>query len=391
MVRRIWSSEGSLPYDSLTFTYIVAMARHPFRKRYLALLALSTVAISMAAIGKPKAPTAKAPVADGAEPRVEAAAPVVDAKEEAPQAKGPTACPADMVLVEGEFCTAVKQDCVDWIEDPQVNPYARCRKFSEKVTCTGERVHMRYCMDKEEYSAKGEELPKGDVSWNDAKKTCEGMGKRLCQEKEWTFACEGEQMVPYPYGFERDNTACNFEKTDLVEKGELRDQREPKTANPRCMSPFGVHNMVGNIDEWVVLDKPHYSKLNNWRKMNSGLKGGWWGPLRNRCRPTTVDHDEVFHELQTGFRCCAEANESQKTASAELAARRRAVPSGAPLFREGRRFASSGEDGGGLAASVQPVGPEARVAARDGRGAAVAPRRGPRRLLDEQREGQRAA
>lgn len=218
-------------------------------------------------------------------------------------------CPANMILVEGMYCPNVKQECVDWAEDPAKFPYARCRKYKEQSECKGERVPMAFCIDREEYSAPGQDLPQGDTSWTEAKQTCESQGKRLCQEAEWTFACEGEEMKPYPYGYERNPAVCNFEQQDLVDrnKGKMYDLRQSVAANPQCLSPFGVHNMVGNIDEWVVLDKPHYSEKNNGRKMMSGLKGGWWGPLRNRCRPVTVDHDEIFKELQTGFRCCAEA------------------------------------------------------------------------------------
>lgn len=244
----------------------------------------------------------------------EAPAPTPQAQEAGPaQAKADPAatdrCPAGMLLVEGMACTNPKQECIDWAEDPAKFPYARCRKYKEPSECAGSRVPMAFCIDREEYTRQGEDLPLGDVSWTEAKKTCESQGKRLCQEAEWTFACEGEQMLPYPYGYERNPAVCNFEQQDLVDrnKGKMYDLRQSIAANPQCMSPFGVHNMVGNIDEWVVLDKPHYSEKNGGRKMMSGLKGGWWGPLRNRCRPVTVDHDEVFKELQTGFRCCAEA------------------------------------------------------------------------------------
>lgn len=211
-----------------------------------------------------------------------------------------------MVLVDGLYCTDPKQECVEWLDDPVKYPFARCARFSEQITCQGERVAMTFCIDKHEYTQKGQRIPMGDVSWTEAKQLCEADGKRLCGESEWTFACEGERSVPYPYGYERDASRCNFEKQSLIEKGKLRDLRESVDASPLCLSPFGVHGMVGNVDEWVVLDKPHYAARNNNRRMMSGLKGGWWGPLRNRCRPVTVDHDEHFHELQTGFRCCAE-------------------------------------------------------------------------------------
>lgn len=220
----------------------------------------------------------------------------------------PTACPADMLLVEGKHCLDVVQKCIDYMEDPIKNPFARCREFENPSVCKGERVTLRFCMDRLEVGG-DDGLPLADKSWTEAKGICESKGKRLCQEREWLFACEGEDAHPYPYGFVRNPKICNFERTeDLVtNKGDLADHRQPVTANPACLSPFGVQNMVGNIDEWVVLDKPHWSTKNRGQKMNSGLKGGWWGPLRNRCRPTTVDHDEVYHALQTGVRCCKDA------------------------------------------------------------------------------------
>lgn len=213
-----------------------------------------------------------------------------------------------MVLVEGLSCPSVQHECVEWLEDPTKFSFARCARYREPAVCASpERVPMRFCIDRDEFVATGDELPLGDVSWTDAKGRCERSGKRLCAEREWVFACEGEVMRPYPYGFARDASLCNFEHTELLTPdGKLRDYRVPPASKPGCLSPFGVRNMVGNVDEWVVLDRPHISVKNGGRRMMSGLKGGWWGPLRNRCRPVTVDHDEVFHELQTGFRCCAE-------------------------------------------------------------------------------------
>jgi len=35
------------------------------------------------------------------------------------------------------------------------------------------------------------------------------------------------------------------------------------------------------------------------------LKGGWWMPARNRCRPATTAHDDYYKDIQVGTRCCA--------------------------------------------------------------------------------------
>ncbi len=222
--------------------------------------------------------------------------------------KAESACPQGMILVEGQFCPNVEQTCLEWKDDPAKFQFARCARYAEPSTCKGERVSLRFCVDKYE-AGDDSGVPIGNVSWTTATERCTEQGKRLCREHEWLFACEGEEMRPYPYGYARNPSICNFEITEglATKTGDLADHRQPVTANPDCVSPFGVVNMVGNIDEWVELDHAYYSAVNGGRKMMSGLKGGWWGPLRNRCRPTTVDHDEYFHELQTGYRCCADA------------------------------------------------------------------------------------
>src|SRR5258706_447549 len=79
---------------------------------------------------------------------------------------------------------------------------------------------------------------------------CQAAGKRVCLESEWNFACEGEEMRPYPYGFRRDPAACNADRTDILnDYGQLKDLRAPGNAYPRCVSPFGVRNLAGNLEE----------------------------------------------------------------------------------------------------------------------------------------------
>ncbi len=204
-----------------------------------------------------------------------------------------------MLLIEGAYCTDVRQECLKWV-DPPANPFARCAKFAPSV-CAGERVRKRFCVDRDEYVHPGESLPLGNASWEEARKVCEEHGKRLCKETEWEFACEGEQMLPYPTCYERDSTACNVDKLSLVdpETRKLRDLREPAAELDRCTSPFGVRSMSGYVDEWVWRDRTQ----GEWR---SALKGGWWMPARDRCRPATTAHDEHFHGVQTGVRCCSD-------------------------------------------------------------------------------------
>ena len=211
---------------------------------------------------------------------------------------GGTECPAGMALASGNYCPEVEHTCLKWL-DPPGSPYAqfRCAKYQAPAKCKGPKRAMHYCIDIKERREPDSQLPAHFVSFNAAAKACAADGARICKESEWEFACEGEEMRPYPYGFSRVSSTCNIDRTGLGgPNGKLRDLRAPNDAYPKCLSPFGVHNMTGNADEWVERDGPH----------RSVLRGGWWLPGRNRCRAATAEHGEGYADSQVGFRCCSD-------------------------------------------------------------------------------------
>ena len=210
------------------------------------------------------------------------------------------ACPAGMVLVDGEYCPAVEQVCLRWMDPPGAYHDYRCAEYKHPVTCTAPREKKRFCIDREEYVAPGETLPLANQSWTSAGEVCASRGARLCLASEWQFACEGPDMHPYPYGdgFTRDLKACNIDRSDLGMPGTgLKDLRAPATDYPRCLSPFGVHDMSGNVEEWTTLDRGKAPD-------RSSMKGAWWLPGKNTCRAATLGHGEVYFGKQVGVRCC---------------------------------------------------------------------------------------
>jgi hypothetical protein len=249
-------------------------------------------------------------------------------------------CPVGMVEVAG----AMKQDpprkgkydgnsiedlqkrtCTKWInrEYPE-----RCAEFDRErwlaMSADFRTKPMRYCMDRFEYPNRKGAYPIIYVNWHEAKALCEEEGKRLCTEDEWTFACEGEEATPYPYGYARDASACvidakwrpfnekAMQPRDGVEAGLEMDrlwQGVTSGSQPRCKSVFGVYDMTGNVDEWTR------SSVEGERP--SILKGGYWGPVRTRCRPSTRSHDESHVFYQQGFRCCADAPAAGVSSSVE--------------------------------------------------------------------------
>jgi sulfatase modifying factor 1 len=231
---------------------------------------------------------------------------MIQMKALAPAPAPPPACPDDMALVDGDYCSDVDEECLR----PGVD-HKGCDEYAAPTVCVGTQSHMRYCIDKYEYPNQSGVKPDIMKSWYDADKICRGESKRVCGSREWTLACEGPDRWPYPYGYVRDATACHidekgpminekvFYSVDKDKEIERIDRREPSGARERCVSPYGVYDLTGNVDEWSTNEAgvPDHG----------ALKGGNWGLWRNACRPATTGHAAWFRYYQLGFRCCSDA------------------------------------------------------------------------------------
>jgi hypothetical protein len=139
-------------------------------------------------------------------------------------------CPEGMVRVEGDYCPDVEQTCKkhhpEYERDQERRRKAeekgqkhkstvseRCLEYAAPTVCKSkDKRRLSFCIDPFEYPNEKGQLPALLISWTDAKKTCEGLGKRLCTEDEFNFACEGPEMLPYTYGFVRDPAKCSIDK-----------------------------------------------------------------------------------------------------------------------------------------------------------------------------------
>jgi len=229
-------------------------------------------------------------------------------------------CPAGMVEVQGKMKMHFLLDelqlqaCTKWIDKKwpeRCAEYDRDKWLALSKELPTQPIHV--CMDRFEYPNRKGEYPIILASWYEARDTCKAEGKRLCTEDEWTFACEGEEATPYPNGYTRDPEAClndqpwkKFDDRALFPRNGKAAMMEldrlwqglPSGSRPACRSREGVYDMTGNIDEWTRSSVPG--------ERPSVLKGGYWGPVRTRCRPATKAHDENHVFYQQGFRCCAD-------------------------------------------------------------------------------------
>lgn len=230
------------------------------------------------------------------------------------------ACPAGMLLADGVYCPFVARRCVDGDDDRSApgaldHEAARCRRYATDVLCEGRLAAMRFCIDDLEYPNQPGVVPAVMVDWNDARRACSIEGKRLCTVEEWQFACEGPAMWPLPDGLSRAETACNVDaQAAEPDRGRLADRfavaaeverldgRVPAGARERCVSAFAVHDLAGNVAEWV---DNRFGKRDA-APHRSGVAGGDFGAGRAGCRALVLAHDDRFRSPRLGFRCCAD-------------------------------------------------------------------------------------
>jgi len=226
---------------------------------------------------------------------------------------GPSSeCPDDMRLVTGTHYDEIQHLCVDPRPDARDT---HCFAYWEGITAAeGHTQEIGVCMDQFEAPNRRGVRPYVMKSFRQTERWCKARHKRACSEQEWETACEGPEFRPLAYGWAVDKKVCNsnrgwrpFDAEAFARGGEDAKaevsrlwQGSQSGQHVDCVSPFGIYDMMGNVEEWV--------STRTGRRFPGALMGGFWAKPWTGCRGTNDAHQPSFQFYETGFRCCADPN-----------------------------------------------------------------------------------
>lgn len=156
------------------------------------------------------------------------------------------------ILIEGGFFWKGNPDP----DTVSMGPYITHDETYAPVTVPGfwiqehEVTHREFArFDPEHhYPAEQARHPVVNVTWGQAMAYAESLDGRLPTEEEWEFAARGEASRIYPWG--DDPPACDRAHFDACEPRSTL----PVMSLPAGATPEGVHDLAGNVWEWVIPD-----------------------------------------------------------------------------------------------------------------------------------------
>ena len=147
----------------------------------------------------------------------------------------------------------------------------------------------------------GADHPVDSVSWLDARGYCKKLGLRLPSEAEWEYAARGGKQTEFYWGNRvtgREGNFCDSTCEMNIREPRVSDGfRHTAPVGSFPPNPFGLHDMSGNVSEWVQdwldIEKNYY--MVSPKKDPPGPR-----PELDTCAGTCAGAASITHKIYRG-------------------------------------------------------------------------------------------
>lgn len=205
--------------------------------------------------------------------------------------------PETMVLISaGEFKMGSKA-----AEDETPHTVHLSAYFIDKYEVTQEQFEKVMGSNPSDFH--GKNLPVEQVTWYEARDYCKKVGKRLPTEAEWEQAVRGKTNTRYFWGEAMDGDYAWYWDNS---------KRATHPVGSRKPNAFGLHDMSGNVWEWVAdyygddyyASSPKENPPGLFTSKYRVIRGGSWRDLSDFLRTTRRNYDlPAGRYNHIGFRC----------------------------------------------------------------------------------------
>ena len=228
--------------------------------------------------------------------------------------QGDAKAPANMVLIpKGPFLYGLENErlrlTIDYdyfmdiylVTNQHYDPFIRAGGYDNKALWSKEgwswkrkeKVSQPKWWDDPKWNSS--DHPVVGVSYFEAEAFANWAGKRLPTEQEWEKAARGTDGRKYPWGDEFDKNKCNCYEAGI-------GGNTPVTQYADGKSPFGCHDMAGNVSNWCA---SWYDYHKSARVLRGGTRTSTYKEdLRSAYRIGLVPRNRYNY---VGFRCAQDA------------------------------------------------------------------------------------